>query len=338
MKKKYSSGDLYKMSLGQLKAKYDADLNSDGTVDQTDVSLSKNSVNEPVMAEDKLKKLMSLSGGALSDNDSLYTYYRNKYVDGASLAAENAYGLASSHTGGYGSTYASSAAAGAYEKYMAGLYDKLEDVNEKAYKNAVGFAGDAAKYGDYSYYEAFGADMSAAKRADAFEQAVSEAKYGDYSGLDYMDVDTSLLRNKELLGLASEMAKYGDYSGLERLGVDTTQLRYSELLEFASEMAKYGDYSGLEALGVNTESLKEEAALEKALSLAKYGDFSLLGGFSSNLSALKSKIGFTVQKGAEAAYLNAGYSGLINYLNRQMNYGQINSQEKQRIITAVTGG
>lgn len=303
MKKEKSFEDIYKLSLEKLKAP--AQTYSDGGGNNTDSAL---------MDTGKLDALLGASEiYDTSSGEQLYTYYRDMYSDAAAKASENAFGLASANTGGYGSTYAASAARSAYDRYMKDFYGAYEDAAEKRnksarenFQNALSFAGKAAQYGDYSYYEALGMDMSGARKADSFTDAVNAAKYGDYSGL-------------------------------EALGYDTGLMRYSELLELARQLAEYGDYSGLEALGVDVSSVKEKEKLEKALSLAKYGDMSLLGDYSAGIAAMKSKIGFTIQKGAETAYANGGYTGLKRYLDRQVGYGQLTEKDERQIISALTG-
>lgn len=313
MKKKYTSDEILQMAVGTLKAKYDADMNGDGKVSAEDARLAAGQTEasspeeKTLLAKNKLDALSASAGAGFdADSEKLYTYYRDIYADGARKAAENAFGLASKYTGGYGSTYAAAAAAAAYDQYTDGLYAELADANERAYKNSFAFAQKAAEYGDTSYMEALGADMSEEKRNAALAQAISEAKHGDYSGLEYM-------------------------------GVDTTMLRYNDLLSVAGEMAEYGDYSGLEALGMDVGKLRENDQLETALALAKYGDASLLSALTGGAASVKQKISVTVQKGAEAAYETGGYSSLVSYLNKQIGYGQITENGKKQIISAITG-
>lgn len=314
MKKNYTSDEIMKMAVGVLKAKYDADLDGDGSVTSADARIADRSADgldadeqQTLMAKARLDSLASYAGAGFdADGGRLYAYYRDIYEDGATRAAKNAFGLASKYTGGYGSTYAASAAAEAYDRYSESLASDLADANDRAFKNSMAFAQKAAEYGDYSYMEALGADMSAQKRSAALAEAIGDAKYGDYSGLEYM-------------------------------GVDTTAMRVNDLLDVAAEMAEYGDYSGLEALGMDVSSLKENGELEKALALAKYGDTSLLGKLAGGNASFRDKIGFSVQKGAEAAYMTGGYYGLVSYLDKQIGYGQITENGKAQILAALTG-
>ncbi len=196
----------------------------------------------------------------------------------------------------------------------------------------------AAGYGDYSGLRALGVDTSAAQYEAMLKNAAALADYGDYSGLQALGVDTSAAQYGALLKNAAALADYGDYSGLQALGVDTSAAQYEALLKNAVTFAQYGDYSGLEALGADVSQLKNDALFERALALAGYGDYSLLAAFTSAPASLRQKVGVSVQKGAEEAYLYGGYSGLVRYLDRQVGYGQLNENAKTQIIRTVTGG
>ena len=174
--------------------------------------------------------------------------------------------------------------------------------------------------------------------SDSVKNAWTAAENGDYSFLEALGMDTSGMREDKAMNEALSAAKYGDYSGLKYMGVDTSAVEYADLLDTAAKIAKQGDYSFLEALGVDVGGLKSKDKLEKALALAKYGDYSLLGDFSSNIASIKEKINFTVQRGAASAYAAGGYRGLVSYLDRQINYGQITEKGKEQIINALTRG
>ncbi len=292
----------------------------------------------------------------------------------AASAAADAYGRYISALAEKMPDFAESAAA----VKKSGIQSKLDILSEirkdeeesySRYSDAVKNAWTSAENGDYSYLEALGMDTSAMREEKAMAQAVSAAKYGDYSGLRYMGVDTSSveyaesldnavkiagqgdysylkalgvdvskLQSDDKLEKAVTLAKYGDYSGLKALGVDTSTVEYARLLDNAVKIAGTGDYSYLEALGVDVSKLQSDDKLEKALALAKYGDYSLLGDFSSNITLMKEKINFTVQRGASAAYAAGGYGGLLSYLNKQIDYGQITEKGKEQIIKALTQG
>ncbi len=382
MSSKYTARQLLEMAIKKIGVDPNADLDGDSRITPADARIAlREEEKEPQspgytyapdgrlagMRTEILDRLMNEPAAADFDinTDRLYNQYREMYEKNASLAAENAFGLASASTGGYGNSYAASAAAAAYGKYMEGLTDRALQIGEASRKqqesdradlyrrlNAVSdletedysrfqdrlqLAFNAAKQGDYSLLEAMDIDTSALRRGDITEFAQFAAKYGDVSYLRAMGVDPSALTDEAALERAVTAAKYGDYTYLNALGVDTSAAQYNELLKTAAALAQYGDYSGLEALGVDVSALKEKDLLERALSLAKYGDYSLLGSFSENLGNLKQKVSVTVQKGAEEAYAYGGYASLIRYLNKQVGYGQINEEAKKQIVLVLTG-
>lgn len=65
-------------------------------------------------------------------SDPLYQAYKNQYVQGGRLAMQDTMGQAAALTGGYGSSYASTAGNQAYQQYLGGLNDKLLDLQSNA--------------------------------------------------------------------------------------------------------------------------------------------------------------------------------------------------------------
>ena len=383
MSSKYTARQLLEMAVKKIGVDPNADLDGDNRVTPADARIAlREEENAPSteghtyrtdgtlagMRTEILDRLMNEPAAAGFDinTDRLYNQYREMYTKNAASAAENAYGLASAHTGGYGSSYAASAAAAAYAKYMEGLTDRalqigeasrklqaddraelykrldavnaLENSDYSRYRDRLQLAFDAAKQGDYALLEEMDVDASGLRRSDMAELAQFAAKYGDDSYLRAMGVDTSALSDQAALSRAVTAAEYGDYSYLNALGVDTETLRYNTLLKTAATLAQVGDYSALEALGVDVSALREKDMLEQAVRLAGYGDYSLLGSFSENLANLKQKVSVTVQKGAEEAYAYGGYQNLVRYLDKQVGYGQINEDAKKQILRVITGG
>lgn len=66
------------------------------------------------------------------DSDPLYQAYKNQYVQGGRLAMQDTMGQAAALTGGYGSSYASTAGNQAYQQYLGGLNDKLLNLQNNA--------------------------------------------------------------------------------------------------------------------------------------------------------------------------------------------------------------
>ena len=394
MKRTYTDREILEMAVGLIDTDPDADLDGDGSVTAADARealrraagseeappsppgtpSSPGAPVEPTREALLARILRSDPGRGASgfDADALFRDYVPLYENAASKAAENAYGLLASRTGGYGSSYAVTASAGIYDDVMKDLADRrteltrlqmeseklalskqqaslsalydalglLDADDARAYERTqdeLSLALSAAALGDFSRLAALGVDASSEEEKQALALASEKAKLGDYSALEALGVDVTALREKDALARAESAAKFGDYSLLEALGIDAEQRRYEDLLSVASALAKLGDYSALEALGVDLTSLREQNALETALALAKYGDFSLLGDFTDNVSALRTKIPASVQKGAENAYAYGGRSALTAYLDRQVGYGQITEEDKRRILTLLTG-
>lgn len=391
MSKKYTAEEILQMAVKAVAADSAADLNRDGEVTASDARIARRAEQAlPVpenagtgektyryeyqpeaekagMRASLLDALMQKQDTSVDlRSDKLYNEYRDLYRENAALAAENAYGLAGAMTGGYGSSYAASAATAAYNSYMRSLPEKaleieklrteqrqaqredlyqqvglLNSMEQRDYdrrQDELSLAFRAAQQGDYTLLENLEIDPSALRQKDAAALAELGAKYGDYSYLGALGVDTAGISENEAFQKALAAADLGDYSYLEALGYDTSGLKYKDLMQTAVLMAKYGDYSGLEQLGVDVSGLRESEQFERALALAEFGDFSLLGSFTDNLSGLRQKVSVTVQNGAEEAYAYGGYWYLEEYLDRQIGYGQINEYAKQQIINAITGG
>lgn len=271
----------------------------------------KDSEDYTYMAKDMIDKIIEKSASYTYDvnADPLYNQYRDMYRKESTLAAKDIFGLASALTGGYGNSYAATAATSAagqyvdklaekeaeleqnhYDRYkdeldgMYSVYDAYTDISEREYErerdeksdlsvqkeNELEFAYKAAENGDFSYLEALGVDVTNLRQQDSFGDAEFMAKYGDYSALKELGIDISKLKYEELTDQAEFFAKYGDYSVLREAGVDLTNMKEDELLELAEVYAKYGDYSLLKALGVDTADRETDEYYDRLLTWARY--------------------------------------------------------------------
>lgn len=68
------------------------------------------------------------------DEDKLYQYYRDAYMRQGQEAMRDTIGAASALSGGYGSSYAQTVGSQAYDKYLAGLNDKVPELYQLAYQ------------------------------------------------------------------------------------------------------------------------------------------------------------------------------------------------------------
>ena len=280
-----------------------------------------NAPQPPAPASPKEELMTALLRQAASDpaegsfggvnRERLYDDYFRRYADSAALAAKNAFGLAAASTGGYGSSWASGAAASAYDSRMRELDDRaleieklsqsadslalarekqrsdalyralglLNDADETAYRHGqdqLALAFKAAAVGDDSLLAALGIDASGLRREKQLAEALRLAEIGDYSALQALGVDVSALTDRDALSAAVTAAKYGDYAKLEALGFDMTGQKNKDALSAAATAAEYGDYTGLQALGIDVSGLRYRELLDAAATLASFGDYSAL--------------------------------------------------------------
>lgn len=67
-----------------------------------------------------------------ASSDALYRQYRDQYIRQGRLAMEDTLGSAQAMTGGYGNSYAQSAAQQTYQNYLSQLGDKLPELYNQA--------------------------------------------------------------------------------------------------------------------------------------------------------------------------------------------------------------
>ncbi len=269
------------------------------------------------LSEELLESVLNSEDFSYDMNaDALYNQYKDMYSEQGKQAAEHIYGLNSALTGGYGNSYASSAASAAYSEYMSALSEKAAELESNAYerykdKNAALrenletvnslLENDYEKYRDSvsDYYK--NEDLAVSKENQALkkEQLAAELKndeislafkaadMGDYSLLSKLGIDTSSTQSERDFEAALKKAELGDYSELQKLGINTDYIEYSNTVKIAEELAKYGDYSGLAALGVDITDLQDKDNLAAALQKAQLGDYSALKILGFNTDALE---------------------------------------------------
>lgn len=228
--------------------------------------------------------------------DPLYNQYKDMYRKEGMLAAKDVFGLAGALTGGYGNSYASVSASGAYSDVMDKLTDvglRLEEKNYDRYKDTLSSMKTAyeaySDIADKKYaketYESERLDEKAEKEKESkLEFAYKAAENGDFRYLEALGVDVSNLHQQDAFNDAEFLAKYKDYSGLKSLGIDISRLKEDDLSKQAELFAKYGDYSVLKELGFDASEMEEKELLDLAEVYAKYGDYSLLNSLGVNTS------------------------------------------------------
>ena len=194
-----------------------------------------------LLAENILDDIISKSTKYSYDlkADPLYGYYKDMYSSKGQLLAKDVFGLASAMTGGYGNSYAATAAGKAAAQQQEKLSEKAGELEEKAYernKESISLLGDVLDRINEN------SDREKEEALDEREKAKFLAQYGDYSGLERLGVDVSSLKERELADIAEIFAKYGDYSLLELLGVDTKNREKEDYYNRLLLQAKYNKY------------------------------------------------------------------------------------------------
>ncbi len=125
------------------------------------------------------------------DSDPAYTRIRGKYLTDARRAMEDAAGIAAARTGGYGNSYAQSAASQAYGRIIEGLEDVIPELYEAAYDRYSDEGDDLITR--VKLLSSLSGDQWD-RYNDAIKNYLSEGKMlGDlYSGLSKADTDAYL--------------------------------------------------------------------------------------------------------------------------------------------------
>ena len=113
--------------------------------------------------QDAYNKIMNREDFSYDLNgDALYQQYKDRYIQHGKMAMQDTMGQAAALTGGYGSSYASTAGNQAYQGYLQGLNDVIPELQQMAYEryaqegqdllNKYSMAMDAygTKYGEYA--------------------------------------------------------------------------------------------------------------------------------------------------------------------------------------------
>ena len=216
--------------------------------------------------------------------DPLYQQYRDQYVRGGNLAMRDAAAQAAALTGGYGSSYATTAASQAYDNYLSGLnskalelyniaaqdyntetadlynqlneYNQLENQNYNQWRDAeeAKFQADQVNYTRWNDYQ--NALAAAAAEAARYQNQVSQASSNRAAEIELKDVRTAKEQAEydgvpnDVLSALSSMQNYMNEIGRGGHYLNPTTLRkyaYGKFGELSdSEMSYLFD-----ALGIN---------------------------------------------------------------------------------------
>ena len=187
--------------------------------------------------------------------DPLYQQYKDQYVRGGNMASRDAAAAAASLTGGYGSSYATTAASQAYDNYLAGLNDKALDLYGAAVDrynaetadlyNQLGAYNDLEQqnYGQWQdaeqarfqveqmnydrwndYQSALRSAAATAAKYQAQVDAANAAKTAEvdpFTEQDYIDISEAAAQTHSYIRQAveSQEKEYGEYAPFSKLDI-----------------------------------------------------------------------------------------------------------------------
>lgn len=184
------------------------------------------------------------------NEDPMYQQYRDQYIREGQRATKDTAAQTAALTGGYGSTYGAIAAQQGYDNYLAGLNDRVPQLEQMAYGRYTDELAD--KYNQLGAYQTeenrlYGQYMDAlgqynTDRNFAFGSMQAAMDQNNYEN----EFDRNLFESDRNYGLTEEQWKFqqqqqaienalstGDYSKLKELGFDISYLKYMQDMEKA---------------------------------------------------------------------------------------------------------
>lgn len=184
------------------------------------------------------------------NEDKMYQQYRDQYIREGQRAMKDTAAQTAAMTGGYGSTYGAIAAQQGYDNYLAGLNDRVPQLEQMAYGRYTDELAD--KYNQLGAYQTeenrlYGQYMDALGQYNtdrnfaynSMQQAMSQNNYEN-------EFDRNLFESDRSYGLTEEQWNFqqqqqaienalstGDYSKLKELGFDISYLKYMQDMEKA---------------------------------------------------------------------------------------------------------
>ena len=184
------------------------------------------------------------------NEDPMYQQYRDQYIREGQRATKDTAAQTAALTGGYGSTYGAIAVQQGYDNYLAGLNDRVPQLEQMAYGRYTDELAD--KYNQLGAYQTeenrlYGQYMDAlgqynTDRNFAFGSMQAAMDQNNYEN----EFDRNLFESDRNYGLTEEQWKFqqqqqaienalstGDYSKLKELGFDISYLKYMQDMEKA---------------------------------------------------------------------------------------------------------
>lgn len=184
------------------------------------------------------------------NEDPMYQQYRDQYIREGQRAMKDTAAQTAALTGGYGSTYGAIAAQQGYDNYLAGLNDRVPQLEQMAYGRYIDELAD--KYNQLGAYQTeenrlYGQYMDAlgqhnTDRSFAFGSMQAAMGQNNYEN----EFNRNLYESDRDYGLTEEQWQFqqqqqaienalstGDYSKLKELGFDISYLKYMQDMEKA---------------------------------------------------------------------------------------------------------
>lgn len=259
------------------------------------------------------------------NSDGLYQQMKDRYLEQGKQAAKNAATEASALTGGYGNSYAASAAAQANQQYLQGLNDKATDLYSLA----------------LARYQQEGNDLATQYGLVNARDATDYARHQDdvtdfYNYLTYLQGRENNLYSRD----------YGEYTDrLNRYNADRDYLYNGYRGDVTDEQWRQQMAENARQFNANLALQQQKAAASAAS--AKSGKSG--SGTSITDKALDSKKKMTANKvfaspGAVQGYIaNASGHGVsaadtYNYVRQAVNNGTITAAQLDKYMTMYYGG
>ena len=290
------------------------------------------------------------------NEDQMYQQYRDQYIREGKRAMKDTAAQTAALTGRYGSTYGAIAAQQGYDNYLAGLNDRVPQLEQMAYGRYTDELAD--KYNQLGAYQTeenrlYGQYM------DALGQYNTDRNFAFGSMQAAMDqnnheneFDRSLFESDRNYGLTEEQWKFqqqqqaienalstGDYSKLKELGFDISYLKYMQDMEKAQaalmlqqkQLAMAGRTSGGSSGGRRSSggsTSKSKAKTKTKTSSAPTGS----GGSSGSTSA-------NGYNQLLALYRLHGNSTMFNTLASQLiQKGKVSEAEYNKLKQQIDAG
>lgn len=259
------------------------------------------------------------------NSDGLYQQMKDRYLEQGKQAAKNAATEASALTGGYGNSYAASAAAQANQQYLQGLNDKATDLYSLA----------------LARYQQDGNDLATQYGLVNARDATDYARHQDdvtdfYNYLTYLQGRENNLYSRD----------YGEYTDrLNRYNADRDYLYNGYRGDVTDEQWRQQMAENARQFNANLALQQQKAAASAAS--AKSGKSG--SGTSTAGKALERKKEMTANKvfaspGAVQGYIaNASGHGVsaadtYNYVRQAVNNGTITAAQLDKYMTMYYGG